>query len=1050
MSKIRPGQLQENVLYNISASYVTSAQSASYILAANIDQPFTTVSASGILNNGGGNFIFDGNGDDINVSAGTSAFVVDSEALFNNGVSIDLSGPFTSQLIVSGGRVDLRNAQGVSGSFSGSFQGDGTNITGVTAEWDGSHLGNASITGSLILSGSLPLLSLPDAPKAAIVISGSNDGTRLRIYDTEDNLSPVYTEGAGIVLTGGEGAAQSILEMSAVGSANGGSNNEQTFIRSSETLNITAAAASTGQNIKIRGTAWGWNLNSSNSGTDLIFITNGGATRSTLELGTTTGVAGTGVALSSRTSAVDFTIVAGGNTWLDMSSTKATFIADVSSSAASTASFGTYLGDGSQLSGISTTPFPFVGDAVITGSLVVSGSGINVTSGSITGDGSGLTNIGSTSLNNITLGNSTIVGDGASSATSYGNAFGKSATSAGGQNVAIGAFSNVKIKGISIGHSVAGGEQTVAIGYNAGHTSGEYNVLIGQQPGNNTSGNYNISLGYLAGFDQTTGTGNITIGSGSRGLAGESNQLRIGHGLHGATISASLDTGDIIFASTASAAYFVGDGSQLSGINSSTSLTQSLFVSPSGNDGTAIVGDLHSPFQTILAATASANPGDTIIVYPGVYFPSAQIGKDYINYYFYPGAIVSGSIQLLSGTYEKLNIRGHGTFKTKYNGAPVGCTANGYFECDTVEFAGLQSSGYAGSPTFAQNVSADPKGILQLRGDYKYGLDNSARVGNSFNAAMRFGAGNIIANCNCFVSSSSNMMGIEIATTTTTDVIFNGDVYASNGRAVYTNDRASHVTLTGRFETGNQATYEAIYLVPAYVGRYIVNGEIIGAIRIDAGEVGDSGIQIDGFQVCSSSPNASAIKIDGGYNTLNHTIRASEVIFDVNGGETHFYGAAYVSSNSTGKLFDISAGKFVWNGMNTGTNIRALSNVVSGGELVINGPLEHYGSSYPNNTECFALSGGTLEINNKVRYHQNTTGSGIVDMSGGYLKLNGAELVHNDGTGSYAPAINLNSGNYSGSILNNSYTNLNVFGNLGTFTNESIGGGTLFYNDKLY
>lgn len=495
---------------------------------------------------------------------------------------------------------------------------------------------------------------------------------------------------------------------------------------------------------------------------------------------------------------------------------------------------------------------------------------------------------------------------------------------------------------------------------------------------------------------------------------------------------------------------FEGDGSGLTGINSSTSLTQSLFVSPSGNDGTAIVGDLHSPFQTILAATASANPGDTIIVYPGVYFPSAQIGKDYINYYFYPGAIVSGSIQLLSGTYEKLNIRGHGTFKTKYNGSPVGCTANGYFECDTVEFAGLQTSGYAGSPAFAQNVSADPNGILQLRGDYKYGLDNSARAGNSFNAAIRFSAGNIIANCNAFVSSSSGMTGIEIATATTTDVIFNGDVYASNGRAVYTNDRAAHVTLTGRFETGNQATYEAIYLVPAYVGRYIVNGEIIGAIRIDAGEVGQSGIQIDGFQECSSSPNASAIKIDGGYNTLNHTIRASEVIFDVNGGETHFYGAAYVSSNSTGKLFDISAGKFVWNGMNTSTAVRALSNVVSGGELVINGPLEHYGSSYPNNTECFALSGGTLEINNKVRYHQNTTGSGIVDMSGGYLKLNGAELVHNDGTGSYAPAINLNSGNYSGSILNNSYTNLNVFGNLGTFTNESIGGGTLFYNDKLY
>ena len=44
---------------------------------------------------------------------------------------------------------------GVTGSsFTGSFFGDGTNLTGVTAEWDGSRNGNASITGSLIVSGS--------------------------------------------------------------------------------------------------------------------------------------------------------------------------------------------------------------------------------------------------------------------------------------------------------------------------------------------------------------------------------------------------------------------------------------------------------------------------------------------------------------------------------------------------------------------------------------------------------------------------------------------------------------------------------------------------------------------------------------------------------------------------------------------------------------------------------------------------------------------------------------------------------------------------------
>ena len=550
------------------------------------------------------------------------------------------------------------------------------------------------------------------------------------------------------------------------------------------------------------------------------------------------------------------------------------------------------------------------------------------------------------------------------------------------------------------------------------------------------------------GFLQVTGSinvlsGSITITSGS--YNGD------GSGLTGIITSSYALTSSFIsptFISASAAASGFGSGGGGGG-GGSTNFTQSLFVTPSGNDGTAVVGDMLKPFATILAATASANAGDTIIVYPGEYITGAQIGKDYVNYYFYPGAVVSGSVQLLSGTYEKLNIRGHGTFKTNYNGAPVGFTANGYFECDTVEFAGLQSSGYAGSPHFNQNVSADPNGVLQLKGDYKYGLINGARTGNSFNAAMRFGEGNIIANCNAFVSSSTQMMGIEIATSTTTDVIFNGDVFANNGRAVYTNDRASHVTLTGRFQTGDQATYDAIYIVPAYIGRYIINGEIVGSIHVDTGETGQSGVQIDGFQICSSSPHGSAIKIGGGYNTLNHTIRASEIIFNVDGGETHFYGAAYVSSNSTGKLFDVSAGKFVWNGMNTGDNIRALSNVISGGELVINGPLEHYGSTYPNNTFCFSLTGGTLEINNKVTYHQNTTGSGIVNMTGGYLKLNGTQLIHHDKTGSFAHCIKL-TGGQTGSFFNNNFTNLNVFNNSALFLNEMAGSGSLFYTDKLY
>ena len=53
---------------------------------------------------------------------------------------------------------------------------------------------------------------------------------------------------------------------------------------------------------------------------------------------------------------------------------------NVSASAASTASFGTYLGDGSQLDGVQA--FPFSGSALITGSLEVSQSVVDFTSAS--------------------------------------------------------------------------------------------------------------------------------------------------------------------------------------------------------------------------------------------------------------------------------------------------------------------------------------------------------------------------------------------------------------------------------------------------------------------------------------------------------------------------------------------------------------------------------------------------------------------------------------------------------------------------------------------
>jgi hypothetical protein len=70
----------------------------------------------------------------------------------------------TGSLIVSGAVgtiVDFTGVSSISGSiFSGSFRGDGSQLTGVVGEWDGSRNGNGEITGSFIVSGSLPTIQL--------------------------------------------------------------------------------------------------------------------------------------------------------------------------------------------------------------------------------------------------------------------------------------------------------------------------------------------------------------------------------------------------------------------------------------------------------------------------------------------------------------------------------------------------------------------------------------------------------------------------------------------------------------------------------------------------------------------------------------------------------------------------------------------------------------------------------------------------------------------------------------------------------------------------
>ena len=159
---------------------------------------------------------------------------VNGDIKLGNGTddSIEILGPVTASTNIS--------SSATSTASFGTYIGDGSQLTNLPSTDPFPFTGDAQITGSLIVSGSSsPLISLPNAPTNAVIISGSSNRTRLLIHDSGMDSGPTYNEGAGIVLSGGVGNnKQATLEISAVGSTNGGSNDEQTFIRSNQQLVI--------------------------------------------------------------------------------------------------------------------------------------------------------------------------------------------------------------------------------------------------------------------------------------------------------------------------------------------------------------------------------------------------------------------------------------------------------------------------------------------------------------------------------------------------------------------------------------------------------------------------------------------------------------------------------------------------------------------------------------------------------------------------------------------------------------------------------------------
>ena len=316
-------------------------------------------------------------------------------------------------------------------------------------------------------------------------------------------------------------------------------------------------------------------------------------------------------------------------------------IKEVSSSHADTASFaqsgngifsgifsGSFEGDGNGLTGVISSSyaitasyaltalsasyapgggggdtFPFTGDAVITGSLLVSGSGVSGSfSGSFVGDGSGLTGIIHTSAS-YALTASYV--ETAQTASYVLNAVSSSYSSTASY------VTTAQTASYIISSSIDG-----ITNYVRNDQTSSMTVL---------SSSFASTASYVETSQTASYVLNAVSSSYSLFAVSASYAVSASHEIIKEVSSSHADTasfaqsGDGIFSGSFSGS-FEGGGSGLTDVP--VTITNTLWVSATGNDTTAIKGNLQRPWASVSASVAVAVSGDSVIMEPGTYIES--------------------------------------------------------------------------------------------------------------------------------------------------------------------------------------------------------------------------------------------------------------------------------------------------------------------------------------------------------------------------------------------------------------------------------------------
>jgi len=435
------------------------------------------------------------------------------------------------------------------------------------------------------------------------------------------------------------------------------------------------------------------------------------------------------------------------------------------------------------------------------------------------------------------------------------------------------------------------------------------------------------------------------------------------------------------------------------------------FVAPTGNDGTAVVGDITLPWQTILAAVdqavADALPAPLIYVFPGTY-PEDSLQYNG-SFFFTPGVIITGRPGYHGTTGLTGVNQGTQTFTTPGN-------HGAHFNVPGKKFRITGSTGNDGIYTVVSAVDSGP--------------DTDIVVVEAIPSAVV--NGRLSDGMDIFWASTSFSATYLLYGNTATDIKIYGELEVNRDHTI---DNDWSGTFAGVGAGGDiYCECHSIFLdqgIGIYCqddGKLTLNGEFfeIGTSGYCA-TVRDTTDTVFNFQRLTSSGSncffirqgstagfsgtcrveAEELRCTGGAQPLvfNNVLAGARVFVeatDINaatwainnaghsGGEIKIVGniASPLGIVNTG-----SSGYLKFNGDIIGTADATSLNVISSGNVYINGDIYH--NSTPTAIQqMINHTGGTLRLNGKI---QTTTAGGFgIAKSGGTLVLDTVKIISDD------------------------------------------------------